>query len=57
MVRSGISLPALQQLMGHSHIHTTVLYVQLAPQDVWLWLHREAAHSHFIASNLDSGED
>ena len=35
MVRSGISLPALQQLMGHSHIHTTMLYVQLAPQDVW----------------------
>jgi site-specific recombinase XerD len=35
MVRCGISLPALQQLMGHSHIHTTMLYVQLAPQDVW----------------------
>jgi integrase len=35
MVRAGISLPALQQLMGHSNIHTTMLYVQLAPQDVW----------------------
>jgi integrase/recombinase XerD len=35
MVRAGISLPALQRLMGHSHIHTTMLYVQLAPQDVW----------------------
>lgn len=35
MVRAGISLPALQQLMGHSHIHTTMLYVQLSPQDVW----------------------
>jgi site-specific recombinase XerD len=35
MVRSGISLPALQQLMGHAHIHTTMIYVQLAPQDVW----------------------
>ena len=35
MVRNGISLPALQHLMGHSHIHTTMLYVQLAPQDVW----------------------
>src|SRR5580692_983441 len=35
MVRCGISLPALQQLMGHTHIHTTMLYVQLAPQDVW----------------------
>jgi integrase/recombinase XerD len=35
MVRNGISLPALQQLMGHSQIQTTMLYVQLAPQDVW----------------------
>jgi hypothetical protein len=23
-------------LMGHAQIHTTMLYVQLAPQDVWL---------------------
>jgi hypothetical protein len=22
-------------LMGHSHIRTTMLYVQIAPQDVW----------------------
>jgi integrase/recombinase XerD len=35
MVRAGISLPALQQLMGHSQICTTMLYVQLAPKDVW----------------------
>jgi integrase/recombinase XerD len=35
MVRSGISLPALMHLMGHAQIHTTMLYVQLAPQDVW----------------------
>ena len=35
MVRAGISLPALQHLMGHSQIHTTMLYVQLAPQDIW----------------------
>jgi integrase/recombinase XerD len=35
MVRDGISLPALMHLMGHSQIHTTMLYVQLAPQDVW----------------------
>jgi site-specific recombinase XerD len=34
-VRAGISLPALEQLMGHAQIHTTMLYVQLAPQDVW----------------------
>jgi site-specific recombinase XerD len=35
MVRVGISLPALMHLMGHADIHTTMLYVQLAPQDVW----------------------
>jgi len=34
-VRAGMSLPALQHLMGHSQIQTTLLYVQLAPQDVW----------------------
>lgn len=35
MVRVGISLPALMHLMGHADIHTTMLYVQLAPEDVW----------------------
>jgi site-specific recombinase XerD len=35
MVRAGISLPALQHLMGHANIRTTMLYVQLAPRDVW----------------------
>ena len=35
MVRAGVSLPALMQLMGHAHIHTTMRYVQLSPQDVW----------------------
>jgi site-specific recombinase XerD len=40
MVRAGVSLPALMKLMGHSHIHTTMLYVQLCPQDVWREFHR-----------------
>jgi integrase/recombinase XerD len=35
MVRAGMSLPALMHLMGHAHIQTTMLYVQLAPEDVW----------------------
>ena len=35
MVRAGISLPALMHLMGHAKIQTTMLYVQIAPQDVW----------------------
>jgi site-specific recombinase XerD len=35
MARAGVSLPALMHLMGHSHIHTTMLYVRLSPEDVW----------------------
>jgi integrase/recombinase XerD len=35
MIRAGISLPALMQLMGHAHIQTTLVYVQLTSQDVW----------------------
>ena len=35
MVRAGIALAALQQLMGHAQIRTTLRYVQLAPEDVW----------------------
>jgi len=35
MVRAGVSLPALKRLMGHAHIDTTLLYVQLTPQDVF----------------------
>jgi site-specific recombinase XerD len=35
MVRAGLSLPALQRLMGHSHINTTMLYVQLSPADIY----------------------
>jgi integrase/recombinase XerD len=36
MIRAGVSLPALQRLMGHAHIHTTLLYIQMAPQDVFV---------------------
>jgi site-specific recombinase XerD len=35
MVRAGISLPALMHLMGHTDIRTTMLYVHMAPRDVW----------------------
>jgi integrase/recombinase XerD len=50
MVRAGISLPALQQLMGHSQIHTTRLYVQLAPEDVW----REYARAVACWTSIDN---
>ena len=35
MIRAGVSLPALMQLMGHAQIQTTMVYIQLTPQDVW----------------------
>jgi DNA primase len=50
MVRAGISLPALQFLMGHSQIHTTMLYVQLAPQDVWREYARAVANRSQLIS-------
>ncbi len=43
MVRAGMSLPALMQLMGHSVIETTLRYVQVSPQDVYLQYARAAA--------------
>ena len=35
MIRAGISLPALMQLMGHAQIQTTMVYVRVTPQDVY----------------------
>ena len=35
MIRAGVSLPALQRLMGHAYIHTTLVYIHLTPQDVF----------------------
>ena len=35
MVRAGVSLPALMQLMGHAQIQTTLVYVQVTPLEVY----------------------
>jgi len=35
MVRGGVSLPALMQLMGHANIQTTLVYMQVTPLDVY----------------------
>jgi len=43
MVRAGISLPALMQLMGHADIETTMHYVKVSPQDVYLQYARAVA--------------
>ena len=49
MVRLGISLPALMQLLGHKDIRMTLRYVQITQVD----LHREyhAARSHSVAAH------
>jgi integrase/recombinase XerD len=43
MVRAGISLPALMQLMGHADIQTTLHYVKVSPQEVYLQYAHAAA--------------
>ena len=43
MVRAGMSLPALMKLMGHADIETTLRYVQVTPQDVYLQYVRAVA--------------
>lgn len=43
MVRAGMSLPALMQLMGHADIDTTLRYVHITPQDVYLEYTRAVA--------------
>jgi integrase len=35
MVRAGVSLPALMQLMGHAQIQTTLVYMQVTPIEVY----------------------
>jgi integrase/recombinase XerD len=43
MVRAGMSLPALMQLMGHADIETTLRYVQVTAQEVYLAYARAVA--------------
>jgi integrase len=53
MVRAGVSLPALMRLMGHSDIQTTLLYVQVTPQDVYREYARAVAqHVRPLPGNL-----
>jgi site-specific recombinase XerD len=35
MVRAGVSLPALMQLLGHAQIQTTMVYVKVTPLEVY----------------------
>jgi site-specific recombinase XerD len=33
-IQKGISLPALQHLLGHDHLATTEIYLNLSPEEV-----------------------
>ena len=33
-VQKGISLPSLQRILGHDHLTTTEIYLNLSPEDV-----------------------
>ena len=49
MLRLGVSLPALMQLLGHRDIRMTLLYVQVTQQDLQREFHQarqNAAHPH-----------
>jgi site-specific recombinase XerD len=54
MIRAGVSVPALMRLMGHSQIHTTMLYVELSPQDVWREYHRAVEKRSQVLAQLRS---
>jgi len=43
LMRAGISLPALMHLMGHAQIQTTMVYINVTPQDVYQQYARAAA--------------
>ena len=45
MVRAGVSLPALMQLMGHAQIQTTLIYMQVTPLDVYQQYAQAVSHS------------
>ena len=51
MIRSGVSLPALMQLLGHHDIRITLRYVQVTQQDLQLAFHlarQNASRPHSI---------
>ena len=51
MLRLGVSLPALMQLLGHKDIRMTLRYLQINQQDLQREFHvarQNAAHRHLI---------
>jgi len=54
MIRLGVSLPALMQLLGHKDIHMTLRYVQVTQQDLQREFHmaRQIATQRHITPGL-----
>ena len=53
MIRLGVSLPALMQLMGHKDLRMTMRYVQVTQKDLQREFHlarKNAAHPHVLPS-------
>ena len=51
MLRLGVSLPALMQLLGHKDIRMTLRYLQITQQDLQREFHlarQNPAHRHFL---------
>jgi len=40
-IQKGISLPALQRLLGHDRLTTTEIYLNLSPEDVVREFHQK----------------
>jgi site-specific recombinase XerD len=48
MVRLGVSLPVLMQLLGHKNIHMTLRYVEVAQLDLQREFHRARQNTAFL---------
>lgn len=53
MIRAGVSLLALMQLMGHSNIQTTMNYVKISQNEVWEQFYRAADKLQNLGHNSD----
>jgi Phage integrase family len=50
MVRLGVSLPALMQMLGHKDIHMTLRYVEVVQLDLQREFHRARQNTAFLHS-------
>ena len=48
MLRSGVALPAIMKLLGHSSPDMTMLYLEIAPTDLDRELHRALSTPRYL---------